>query len=115
MLKRLINRVLGREDGASADDATSAQVQRLLDAYVNEGSTLPSYLSADFQALASAKAIAALDPQTKVHVLALTARRLKDATTPQITQLNEKRVATATALQELLVALVRPEMTSRQH
>jgi hypothetical protein len=110
VFKRLINRVLGRADGAAPNDAASTDAERLLDAYLRDAVKLPNPWSADFQKLPAAKAIADADPQTKVRLLALTAQRLKDATSPQIAQLNDKRVPAATALQDLLMVLVRPQL-----
>jgi len=110
VLKKLIQRVTGKGGDASAQpagDAARAEAQRLLDAYVKQTAVIKNPWSTDFQKLESAKAIAAADEPTKVRLVELVARRLRDETTPQITDLNDKRAPLAAALHDLLPVLVR--------
>jgi hypothetical protein len=111
MFKRLINKVLGR-DGATADpdDPASVEAARLLDAYATESAHVTNPWSTNFQSFRSAKAMNAADPATRVRLLALVARRLKEATSPQITDLADRRAPLATALHDLLPVLVRPQL-----
>jgi hypothetical protein len=111
VLKRLINKLTGRGTPAvDPNNPAAVEAAQLLESYIKESSKFDNAWSADFQGTRAAKAMNAAAPATRVKLLRLAALRLREATSPQINQLNDKRAPLATALHDLLPVLVRPEL-----